>query len=90
MFTGVWILEFETIPWTNVDTEVASRAEFFVDNSDRSVCWPTDELAHLAELISDRLDGTNHPARAAVNTNVWIDNVQHISIARYCVNWAIG
>jgi hypothetical protein len=90
VFTGVWIFEFKAIPWANMDTKVASRAEFFVDNSDRSVCRSANELAHLAELVTDRLDGADHPARTAVNANVWIDNVQHVPIASYCVNWTVG
>lgn len=86
MFARVRILEFKTIPWTNMHTKVASRAEFFIDNGDGSVGRTTNELAHLAELVADCFDGADHPTRAAVNTNVWIDNVQHVSIASYCVN----
>jgi hypothetical protein len=75
VFTGLWILEFKTLPWANMDTEVASRAEFFVDNGDRSVCGSTNEFAHLSELVTDCLDWTDHPARAAINANIRINDV---------------
>ena len=90
MFAGVWILEFKAIPRANMDTKVASRAELFVDNGDRSVCWTANELAHLAELVTNCLNRADHPARAAVNTNVWIDDVQHVPIASYRVNWTVS
>lgn len=89
MFTRIWILELETVPRTDMDTEIASRAEFFVDDGDRTMCWTADKLAHLAKLIADRLNWANHPACAAINTDVWINDVQHVSITRDCVNGAI-
>jgi hypothetical protein len=75
VFAGLWVLEFKTIPWTNMDTEVASRAEFFVDNGNRSVCGSTNEFAHLSELVTNCLDRTDHPARGAINANIRIDDV---------------
>ena len=75
VFAGFWILEFKTIPGANMDTEVTPRAEFFIDNGDRSVCGATNEFAHLSELVTDCLDWTDHPARAAINANIRIDDV---------------
>ena len=75
MFTGFWILEFKTIPWANVNTEVAARTEFFVDNGNRSVCGSTNKFAHLSKLVTDCLDRTDHPARAAIDANIRIDDV---------------
>ena len=75
VFAGLWVLEFKTIPRANMDTEVAARAKFFVDNGDRSVRGTTNKFAHLSELVTDRLDWTDHPARAAINANIRIDDV---------------
>jgi len=75
VFASLWILEFKAIPRTNMDTEVAARAEFFIDNGDRSVCGTTNEFADLPELVTDCLDGTDHPAGTAINANIRIDDV---------------
>ena len=72
-----------------MDTEIASRAEFFVDNGDRTMCWTADELAHLTKLVSNCLNWTDHPARTAVNTDIWIDNVQHVPITRDRINGTV-
>ena len=89
MFTSVRILEFKTLPRTNMDTEIASRAEFFVDNGDRTVCGAADELTHLAKLIANCFDGTDHPARSAIDAYVWIDDVQHVPVPCNRVNGTI-
>ena len=89
MFASVWILELETLPGTDMDAEIASGAEFFVDNGDRTLCGDADELTHLAELITNCLDRADHPARAAIDAYVWIDDVQHIPIPGNRVNRTI-
>ena len=58
-----------------MDTEVAARAEFFIDNGDRSMCGTTNEFAHFSELVTDCLDGTDHSAGTAINANIRIDDV---------------
>ena len=75
VFAGIWVLEFKTIPWANVNTEVAARAEFFVDNGDRPVRGSTNEFAHLSELVTDCLDWTNHPTSTAINADIRINDV---------------
>ena len=92
MFTSLWVLEFKTFPRTDMDTEIASRAEFLVDNGDRTMCRTPDEFTHFSKLVADCLNGTDHPARTAVDTDIWTQcHVQHVPIAcnRVC-NWAIG
>ena len=90
MFSCLRVLEFKAIPWTDMDAEIAPRTELFVDHSDGAVRRATDELAYFAELVSDCLNRADHPARAAVNTNVWIDDVQHVPVPGDRVNRTIG
>ena len=90
MFTGVRILELEAVPRTDMDTEIASGAEFFIDDGDWTVCRAADKLTHLAKLIAYCFDGADHPACSAIDAYVWIDDVQHVPIPRNRVNGTIG
>ena len=75
VFTSFRVLKFKTLPWADMDAEIAAGAEFFVDNGDRSVCRATNEFAHLSELVADCLDRTDHPAGTAINANIRINDV---------------
>ena len=90
MFACLGVLQFEAFPRADVDAEVASGAELFVNNGDRPVRRAANEFAHFAELIADCLDRANHPARAAIDTNARIYDVQHIPVSRNRVNRAVG
>ena len=90
MLACLGVLQFKAVPGADVDAEIAPGAKLFVDNGDGPVRRAADEFAHFSELVADCLNRANHPACTAINTNVRIDDVQHIPIARNRVNWAIG
>lgn len=89
MFAGVRILKFETLPRADMDAEIAARAKFFVDNGNRTVCRAADEFTHLAKLVTNCFNGTDHPACSAIDAYVWVDDVQHVPVPCNRINGTI-
>ena len=75
-------VERQTVKGTDVDAEVAARAQLLDDDRLRPVRPPLNTLGHFAHRIGDALDRAHVGARSAVNAHAGIDVMDRLLLSR--------